>query len=541
MPIAKTIAVPEWVDSGSHLTDGLDLLGLRLPVQTIGGSLLDGVTTVTPSVRYIAIRAWLIYRYGESYFPDSWRQFTDFSSYAECALVLGNLIENRSMNGLIGADEGIIRLDSQASHIGISSLVKTPAATVYAGPSEQLHVSWSRGEKVPGISAERGRPLALAVDNVLSGIPFVKRLFDPNRPDKASREELAELGRVARIDQIPDLEREALIAALLPVIPLSKIERTRIATYAALLTLAKDKGAPPTEKDLFTAACSLSRFGDPLLDPAADGWLMYCVRDAMAVSQEAVLAAVMNEITAGSEDGRSGVERHLVISELLERVEEHDAPLRDLRLIEANESVADLTFRQLVARVEAQVSVGQQEEHGISRWSSGLNEPNIYNLALASGPGALSLAVVAWIVAAIRVGTGVRENLLDFGNLSYQGWRRLGLREVILPELERLLREDPPVRNVAAELAYRVVQQHLQIAWSRLQVDLSRDVALITSEENKWFSRGKSYRAGRTASRLQQALGWMTQLKLIDASGATADGDLVLNDALQVLSKAAGL
>lgn len=151
MPIAKTIAVPEWVDSGSHLTDGLDLLGLRLPVQTIGGSLLDGVTTVTPSVRYIAIRAWLIYRYGESYLPDSWRQFTDFSSYAECALVLGNLIENRSMNGLIGADEGIIRLDSQVSHIGISSLVKTPAATVYAGPSEQLHVSWSRGEKVPGI------------------------------------------------------------------------------------------------------------------------------------------------------------------------------------------------------------------------------------------------------------------------------------------------------------------------------------------------------------------------------------------------------
>lgn len=541
MPIAKTIAVPEWVDSGSHLTDGLDLLGLRLPVQTIGGSLLDGVTTVTPSVRYIAIRAWLIYRYGESYFPDSWRQFTDFSSYAECALVLGNLIENRSMNGLIGADEGVIRLDSQVSHIGISSLVKTPAATVYAGPSEQLHVSWSRGEKVPGISAERGRPLALAVDNVLSGIPFVKRLFDPNRPDKASREELAELGRVARIDQIPDLEREALIAALLPVIPLSKKERTRIATYAALLTLAKDKGAPPTEKDLFTAACSLSRFGDPLLDPAADGWLMYCVRDAMAVSQEAVLAAVMSEITAGSEEGRSGVERHLVISELLERVEEHDAPLRDLRLIEANESVADLTFRQLVARVEAQVSVGQQEEHGISRWSSGLTEPNIYNLALVSGAGALSLAVVAWIVAAIRVGTGVRENLLDFGNLSYQGWRRLGLREVILPELERLLREDPPVRNVAAELAYRVVQQHLQIAWSRLQVDLSRDVALITSEENKWFSRGKSYRAGRTASRLQQALGWMTQLKLIDANGATADGDLVLNGALQVLSKAAAL
>ena len=146
---------------------------------------------------------------------------------------------------------------------------------------------------------------------------------------------------------------------------------------------------------------------------------------------------------------------------------------------------------------------------------------------------------MAWIVAVIRVGTGVRENILDFGNLSYQGWRRLGLREVILPEMERLLREDLPVRNVAADFAYRVVQQHLQIAWSRLQVDLRRDVALITSEGNRWFSRGKTYRAGRTASRLQQALGWMTQLKLIDTNGATADGEHVLTRALQVLSKGA--
>jgi len=539
MSIAQTIEAPEWIDSGSHLTDGLDLLGLRLPVQTIGGSLLNGVTTVTPSVRYIAIRAWLIYRYGESHFPDNWQQFTDFSSYAESAVVLGNLIENRSMNGLIGADEGVIRLDSQASHISISSLVKTPAATVYAGPSYQLGVSWSRDEKVPGISAERGKPLALAIDKALSRVPIVKRLFDQNRPDKASRDELAELGGVARIDQIPDLEREALIAALLPAIPLSKEERTRIGTYAALLKLAKDKGAPPTEKDLFTAACSLSRFGEPLLDLAADGWLMYCVRDAIAVSQEAALAAVINEVTAGPENGWSGVERYKVVAELLERVEEHNAPLRDLGLIKASESVADLTICQLVARVEALVNAGQQKERGICRWSSGLTEPNLYNLALSSGAGALSLAVVAWIVAVIRVGTGVRENILDFGNLSYQGWRRLGLREVILPEMERLLREDLPVRNVAADFAYRVVQQHLQIAWSRLQVDLRRDVALITSEGNRWFSRGKTYRAGRTASRLQQALGWMTQLKLIDTNGATADGEHVLTRALQVLSKGA--
>lgn len=537
MPIADTIEAPEWIESGSQLTDGLDLLGLRLPVQTIGGTLLNGVTTVTPSIRYIAIRAWLIYRYGQSHFPDSLSQFTHFSLYAESALVLGNLIENRSMNGLIGADDGIIRLDSTESQIDISPLVKTPAATVYAGPSYELGISWSRDNKVPGISAERGKPLALAFEKSMYGISLVNKMFDQNPPRQASREELAELGKEARIDQIPDSEREALIAALLPIAPLSNEEFARIGTYAALLKLAKDKGTRPTEKDFFTAACSLTRFGEPLLDLTADGWLTYCVRDAIAISQEAVLDALIDEVKASPEGGRSGVNGLSVILQLLERVEEHNAPLRNLGLIQPSESVADFTFRELVARVEECVSAGLKKERGICRWSSGLTEMNLYNMALSSGAGALSLAVVIWIVAALRVGTAVSENLLGIENLSYQGWRRLGLREVILPEMARLLREDPPVRNVAADFGYRVIQQHLGIAWSRLQVDLKRDVALITSEGNRWFSRDKTFRAGRTQSRLLQALGWITQLKLIDVNGTTADGDYVLTGAMQALSK----
>ena len=535
MPVAETIETPEWVDSGSDVTDGLDLLGLRLPVQTIGGSLLDGVTTVTPSVRYIAFRAWLIYRYGAGRFPDSLHEFTAFSAYVECALVLGNLIQDRSVKGLIGADEAIIRVDAQTPQIGISPLVKTPATTIYAGPSDQLGISWFRDEGVPGLSTQRGLPLALVLDQTLSKIPLVKQLLEKTPPGETLRDDLAELGAVVRIDQIPDPEREALIAAVLPTNPLSG-ERARIGTYAALLMLAKEKGALPAEKDIFSAACSLRRFGEPLLDHVADGWLTYCVRDAIAVSQEAVFAAIMKEITAGPEDGRSGADSYQIVGELLARVEEHDAPLRDLGLLGASESISDLTFRQLFARVDDQLTPGRRQERGMSRWSSGLTEPNLYNLTLHSGAGALSLAVVTWIMATIRVGAGVREQLVEFGNLSYQGWRRLGLRDVILPEIERLLREDPPLRTVAAELTYRVVRQHLQIAWSRLQVDLRRDVALITAEENRWFSRGKGYNAGRTASRLREALGWMTQLKLIDANGTTTDGEDILTGALRVLS-----
>lgn len=540
MPIAKIAQAPSWVSSGAVITGGLDLLGLRLPVQFIGGTLLDGVTTVTPSVRYIAFRAWLIHCYGQSGQPDSWQNFTDFSARLECALVLGNLLEDRSIGGLIGSDQALVRLDANSPQVAISPLVKAPATTIYAGPSDQLGVTKSRDDAVPALVAERGSPLASKVDQRLSQVPILKRLLTEPDLSEVSVDDLRELGAVVRIDQIPEDEREILVSTIVPAQPLSQ-ERARIGTYAALLALASQLKAPPTESDLFNAACSITRFGNPILDHVSDGWATYCVRDSIAVTQEAVMAAVMDEIVSTPDSGQFGVDRAAIIAALMERVDEHSTALRDLGLLGANESVTDFSFRQLHARLKDKLSVGSNIKHGITRWTEDLIEPTLYRLAQRSGAGALSLAVVAWILAEMRVGNAVKENEREFGGLSYQGWRRLGLRDVILPELERFWREDRPWRDVAAELAYRTVQQHLQIAWSRLQVDLRRDVALLNTEGDKWFSRGKGFSGGRTASRLQQALGWLSQLKLIDKNGITADGDLALQGALKTLSEGAAV
>lgn len=57
MSLPSDILAPSWINSGAVIAGGLDLLGLRLPVQFIGSTLLDGITTITPSVRYIALRA----------------------------------------------------------------------------------------------------------------------------------------------------------------------------------------------------------------------------------------------------------------------------------------------------------------------------------------------------------------------------------------------------------------------------------------------------------------------------------------------------
>ncbi len=536
MPIPKTIQAPSWVNSGAEIKGGLDLLGLRLPVQFIGSTLLDGVTTVTPSVRYIALRAWLIQQYGQSGQPDRLKNFTDFSARIESALVLGNLIQNRSIIGLIGSEKALMRLDAKTPLIDISALVLSPAATIYTGPSDQLGVTRMRDDAVPSLIIERGVPLAVAVDQRLSRIPLVKRLLSQPTLAQVSTDDLFELGAVARIDQIPEDERALLIATIIPTKPLAK-ERARIATYASLLTLAAKRKALPTESDLFNAACSINRFDEPILDNIADGWTTYCVRDLIAVTQEAVLAAVMNQIVTSPDADQLGVEREGIITALMERVEEHSSALRDLDLLDNSESVIDLSFRKVITRIEARLDVASELKRGINRWSADLIEPRLYKQALKSGAGALSLAVVAWALAAFRVGSAVRENGPEHSGLSYQGWRRLGLRDIILPELERFLQEDRPFREVAAELAYRTVQQHLQIAWSRLQADLQRDVSLLTAEGDKWFSRGKGFGGGRTLSRIPQAVGWLEQLQLIDENGITADGNDILQGALKVLSE----
>ena len=535
--IAKTLQAPEWISSGAVITGGLDLLGLRLPVQTIGRSLLDGVNTGTPSVRYLAFRAWLIHRYGQSGKPDSWQVFEAFAARIESALVLGNLVEDPSISGLVGSDEALRRLALGEARIQLSGLVKSPAAGIYTGPSDQLGISTSRDNAVPALVRERGLPLAMAVNQRLASVPIVERLIRQDDVGAVSIDDLHEFGGLVRVDRVPDNERELLLAAIIPPEPRSA-ERNRISTYAALLYLAELGEKPPNETNFLDTACSSGRFGEPLIDPVADGWTIYCVRDAIAVTQESILAAVMGEVLGQSDSGLIGIDRDAVIGALMERVEEHDSALRDLNLIASTESVSDLTFNELESRLRSRLSVSGATA-GLVRWSDILIEPLLYRRALNSGAGALSLAVIAWIMADLRVGDAVREDIPEYRSLSYQGWRRLGLRDVVLPELERFRRENRPLREVAAEMAVRTVNQHLQITWSRLQVDLRRDVALLTAEGNKLFARGKGFVAGRTASRIQRAIGWLEQLHLIDPKGITADGEVVLQRALATLAKGA--
>ena len=47
--------VPAWVSFDAVKTVGLDLLGLRAPIQQISNELFNGVTTITPKLRYLSV------------------------------------------------------------------------------------------------------------------------------------------------------------------------------------------------------------------------------------------------------------------------------------------------------------------------------------------------------------------------------------------------------------------------------------------------------------------------------------------------------
>ena len=63
---------PDWISFEADKTEGLDLLGLRAPVQHIGNQRFDGVTTVTPKLRYLSVLTWIVWRYSQARLPDAW-------------------------------------------------------------------------------------------------------------------------------------------------------------------------------------------------------------------------------------------------------------------------------------------------------------------------------------------------------------------------------------------------------------------------------------------------------------------------------------
>lgn len=535
MDLADTLSPPAWVDSGAETTPGLDLLGLRLPVQVIGDSLLTGVTTVTPTVRYLSIHAWLVHSYAQARRPDRWSDFKAFAAIAESAVVLGNLTIDAGTVGLIGSDKGREILESGTSSLPLEQLVKQLAINTYANPSSQLGLTFPRDSGIPGLTEERGLPLAQSVANVVSDSELGAAISHGEAPPKVPREHLEELGQRLAMREVSGDERRLLLEGILPKNPLPR-DRPRLETYATLLFLAQELGRLPEESDLFEAAREPQRSFPVQLHGTLDGWLRYSVRDLISTVGESVFKAIISTLKRLAE-GSEVVPVNRVLGALLDLEAEHGEALQALGLARSQKPIWSTSFADLHDRVGEQLEAPRASSGGLERWAGTLHEWSIMDEALNLGPGSLSLLPVAWSLATWRTVAWDSAEYGPFEDRSDLGWARLGLDEVIRPTIARFQNERFNLREATEELALRMIDQHLRVAWSRMARDMRRDIAALTTDGTEWHSRGKEVVANRTGSRLPQAIGWLQQLGLIEEDGLTEEGRRALDRALRTLAE----
>jgi hypothetical protein len=536
MLAADPLPPPGWVELGAAPNRGLDLTGLRLAVQSIGNELFDGITTISPAVRYISFYTWTVLSYLNAKRPDSWAAFRTFAERIETAIAFGNVLCKTKVTGLVGT-VGATRIAGEPTDPApLNILVDQPAVNIYLNPSLQLKFTLPPRLEVPGLSKERGIPLARLIHDAISKTRLGALFSAGELIPHASREDLREFGQVAHLTNLTEQESDLLTDGIIPAAPTTAQESRRVGTYACILGLADVLSRTPTEDDLFKEAQRMKRSLPTEVHCHLNGWLRYSMRDAIAVGHEYVLQEVLQALLILSK-GRSGIPSSDVIAYLMQNLDEHRAALSAFNLLRPGENPLALEFKELYRRIELSASADRITEGGLSRWNGSLTEIELIDLVRAHPPRVLALLPVIWCLAVVRTSLWPEpeSNLIE-GRRGL-GWSAIGICEVIAPAIKKFIDEGWLLGHVMSELALRTVEQHLRVSWSRMAVDTRHDVALLTAEADRWQSRPEEkhvqdYRGGQSLSRLPQVVGWLQQLGLVDQSGLTPRGKKVYQRAL---------
>jgi len=527
--------IPGLLLSEANDVPGLDLLGLRAPAEAIANRLMDGVTTVTPAVRYLAFRAWLILRYLELGGIKNWEAFSAFAAKAEAVVAYGSQLAEDQTSGVVGRNGAAVEVNKSGASLTLKRLTRILAINVYGGPSEALGLGESSGD-VPTLTSERGLPLAEAfgadpgVDDVL------KKVSLEGEGQSLERSQLINFGTGFTIARPSPSERSVLIEAIIPKKAREKAlhsELNRIASYCLLLHLSTILKRVVQEEDVHKAVSQFSLAAIPLeLHPICDGWSQFVVRDLLVLIHEAAVANVLRQLSQAV-----GLEKRQSAQQVIQALvsQDIDSGLVGLGLnLNSSQPIRDLCVAVKDAFGET------QELRGIRRWSGKLSETLLLEKQawLHSADG-LGLLPVAWVIAANRLGPGIRDEKPQFDLNGQTGFSRIGVGAVVVPEVDIWVTSTRSVRDVTGWLIQRSVEQHLRIAWSRLAREPYKDVGLIRSDGDDWIYQ-KGFGAGRATSRLYQAVNWLRQLELLDESGISAKGAEVLSDGLATLRQGQG-
>lgn len=534
-----TPSAPSWVDFAPRSQRGLDLLGLRLPVQAIGLSLLNAVTTIAPKVRYLSFRTFIAdaYRTAPGPPPDSREAFMAFALPAEAAFALGNTLVEPSATNIVGIGRAGELLEADGEPVALEKLVAQPALNIYGQPAESLGLVGNPQDGAPWIGKAVGHRLAQQLRKSWGSTALGRRFLDGETLDAASRDDLREFGEACAVDRLLDEERQLLIDTIIPESPnRHAVERVRtcaLLLYLSALGNTNSSNGLVTEADLMSAARQSGQSFPEVLRRALDGWLLYQVRDCLAVVHEAALAEVVSHLNSEGQ-GPGGVLGAHVVEELLRYGSTFDRVWTDLGLPGKLGSLDDIRLADLAEAVEAACPDRVVEPGGLRRWHGQLDEWKLIESRRGYGSGVLLLLPLAWLLSDLRAGRGVREKGSLFDGLSLGGSSRMGMRQVVLPRLERMKERNPTLAEVIGELVGLTVAQHSQVALSRLAASPEKDVAVLRVEGDRWIGL-RDFTPGRAASRVLEVTGWLHQLELISDGGLTDEGEAVLDRALDSL------
>jgi len=548
---------PFWVAFDNPRTSEIDILGLRYPVQALAADLVPGITVATGHVRYLSLRSWLIWSYIHKQPPpvDSSKPFIeDFATQAEAAFVMGNLLVDPTAQGLVGQIRGTEALEKDGP-LKLESLAKVPAANIYRGVCETIGLTRIRDPGLPALVEQRGLVLAEALNASVAETALGRKIGKGACPPEATKEELLEFGRVVSSGGISEGELDALTRILAPVGARDRDslgsfpgDHARSVILAILLFLAPDEdeegtgtsatagpeaaGSGPGDARLtlphlavMKEAVSAVRSTPPAFDEILDGWLMYGMRDAIAVTGEATLEALGRHVSRLSTDG-GGVPAHDVLSALVgEGGNQQVSVFREFGLLPSTagaEALSSVTVKDCRDGL-SRLSPPALGPRGLRRWMEGVLETDLIARGRNADDGAVALGLLSLLLAVHRVGTDDDE-LHDFlAPLSVHGRRRLGLRQVILPTFRGWIQRETTLNEALWDYASIMIEQHQRVAWSRLATSQPTDIHVFTRDAGHLIPK-KKFAGGQTNPRTDFAWAWLGQMGLARAGHTTRAG-----------------
>ncbi|MDZ7721631.1 MAG: hypothetical protein U5R06_02095 [candidate division KSB1 bacterium] len=454
----------------------------------------------------------------------------EFAARIEAALVMGTILNNNNTMQLVGSEKAHQLLKDSNGTVSLEKLVNQIAFSLYASPAEQLKIGITDPESgLPGLSKERGIPLAESIENKLVQTAFYDKLVHNPDIDKAGVDELKEFAQILDIHHIPADEKELLINCIIPGIPQID-EINRVATYTLLLQLAQDKNQMLEVDDILSASMRPQKYDMELFHNMKNGWLAYLIRDMLAVVHESTFRLVTNIIHKIKD--KQPPHYRIVLQELFSHQNELIDQFDELHILNDEKDLQNFSFIEFEKQIDKQLT-NKSYHAGLARWENGLNELQIIESSLHSDFYNLLLLPACWVLAARRIDP---ETQTDFNQqLSIRGGRFE--LTTILSKLEQYRTENWKLLDVCTDLVTSTVQQHLNIVMSRMQ-NRSENVAVIYKENECWLPvNDKTFEGGRTVSRFKQAIGWLHQLGLVDEKGITGNGINILHKGLKLLSE----